>query len=43
MLYKGELSRYGLRKSGEISEETVQKIRMEVILKRAKTAGNAPA
>ena len=36
VLYKGELSRYGLRKSGEISEETVQKIRMEVILKRAK-------
>ncbi len=36
VLYKGELSRYGIRKGGEVSEETVQKIRTEVILKRAK-------
>lgn len=36
VLYKGELSRYGIHKSEDISEETVQKIRMEVVLKRAK-------
>lgn len=36
VLYKGEVSRYGIHKSEDISEETVQKIRMEVVLKRAK-------
>lgn len=36
VLYKGELSGYGVCKGGNISEETVQKIRTEVVLKRAK-------
>ena len=36
VLYKGELSRFGIREGVEIPEETVGKIRVEVILKRAK-------
>ena len=36
VLYKGELSRYHLQKDELISEETYQKILVEVILKRAK-------
>lgn len=36
VLYKGELSRFGIREGVEIPEETVEKIRTEVILKRAK-------
>lgn len=36
VLYKGELSRFGIREGGEISEQTVEKICTEVILKRAK-------
>lgn len=36
VLYKGEISRYGIREGGEISEEMLQKIRTEVVLKRAK-------
>ena len=36
VLYKGELSRFGIREGVEIPEETVGKIRAEVILKRAK-------
>lgn len=36
VLYKGELSRFGIRDGGDIPEETVDKIRREVIMKRAK-------
>ena len=36
VLYKGELSRYGIRKEEEISDGTVEKIETEVILKRVK-------
>lgn len=36
VLYKGELSRFGIREGAEVPEETVEKIRTEVILKRAK-------
>lgn len=36
VLYKGELSKFGLQEGAEIPEETVEKIRNEVILKRAK-------
>lgn len=36
VLYKGELSRFGIREGGTIPEQTVEKIRTEVILKRAK-------
>ena len=36
VLYKGELSRFGIREGEEVPEETVEKIRTEVILKRAK-------
>lgn len=36
VLYKGELSQYGIREGCEILEEVYQKIRKEVILKRAK-------
>lgn len=36
VLYKGELSRFGIRQDAEVSGETVEKIRTEVILKRAK-------
>lgn len=36
VLYKGELSRYGICESENIPEETVRKITEEVVLKRAK-------
>ena len=36
VLYKGELSRFGIREGEEVPEDTVEKIRTEVILKRAK-------
>ena len=36
VLYKGELSRYGIEKDTEISEELYQKLRTEIVLKRAK-------
>ena len=36
VLYKGELSRYGIRKDEEIPADVVQKIKTEVVLKRAK-------
>lgn len=36
VLYKGELSKFHLKENGEVSEETVQKIKTEVLLKRAK-------
>ena len=36
VLYKGELSRYGIRKEGEKSAGIVEKIETEVVLKRAK-------
>ena len=36
VLYKGELSRYGIRKEEEISAGIVEKIEAEVVLKRAK-------
>lgn len=36
VLYKGELSRYGIEKDTEISEELYQKVRTEIVLKRAK-------
>ena len=36
VLYKGELSRFGITAGAEISEETVERIRKEVIFKRAR-------
>ncbi|XCP83573.1 regulatory protein RecX [Roseburia hominis] len=36
VLYKGELSRFRIKETGEITEETVRKIKEEVLLKRAK-------
>ncbi len=36
VLYKGELSRFGIAEGAELPEETVEKIRTEIILKRAK-------
>ncbi|MBM6853153.1 regulatory protein RecX [Mediterraneibacter glycyrrhizinilyticus] len=36
VLYKSELSRYGIREGAEIPPDTVEKIEKEVILKRAK-------
>ena len=36
VLYKGELSRYGIRRDEVITDGTVEKIETEVILKRAK-------
>ena len=36
VVYKGELSRFHLREGGEISEDTIQLIKSEVLLKRAK-------
>lgn len=36
VLYKGELSRFHLKEEGEISEETIRKIKEDVLLKRAK-------
>lgn len=36
VLYKGELSRFGIREGEKVPEDTVEKIRTEVILKRAK-------
>lgn len=36
VLYKGELSRYGIGKDEEIPADVVQKIKTEVVLKRAK-------
>ena len=35
-LYKGELSRYHLKEEGEVPEETVEKIKKDIVLKRAK-------
>ena len=36
VLYKGELSQYGIRVEEEITEEIYHRIRKEVVLKRAK-------
>ena len=36
VLYKGELSRFGIAEGAKLPEETVEKIRTEIILKRAK-------
>ena len=36
VLYKKELSRFGIREDEELPEETYQQIRKDVILKRAK-------
>lgn len=36
VLYKGELSRFRIKEETDVEEETVEKIRREVILKRAK-------
>ena len=36
VLYKGELSRYGVREGEELTGDTVEKIEREVVLKRAK-------
>lgn len=36
VLYKGELSRFGIREDRAVPDEVVEKIRREVILKRAK-------
>ena len=36
VLYKGELSRYGIRRDEVITAGTVEKIETEVVLKRAK-------
>lgn len=36
VLYKGELVRFGIAAGAEVSEETIEKIRRDVIFKRAK-------
>lgn len=36
VLYKGELKKFGIAEGAELRDETVEKIRTEVILKRAK-------
>ncbi len=36
VLYKGELSRFGIKAGAEISEETAERIRRDVVFKRAK-------
>lgn len=36
VLYKGELSRFGIREKAELSEEIYTRIKKEVVLKRAK-------
>ncbi len=36
VLYKGELSRYGIEEGKEISQQIIEKIKDEVLLKRAK-------
>lgn len=36
VLYKGELKRFGIEETAEITEEVYEKIRREVVLKRAK-------
>ena len=36
VLYKGELSRFGIKAGAEISEETAERIRRDVVVKRAK-------
>lgn len=36
VLYKGELSKYQVRKGHEITEETIARIKSEVLIKRAK-------
>lgn len=36
VLYKGELSRYRIREEGELSQQTAEQIKTEVLLKRAK-------
>ncbi len=36
VLYKGELSRFGIREGGKLQDDTLEKIRSEVLLKRAK-------
>lgn len=36
VLYKGELARFHLKQDGVVAEETIQKIKTEVLLKRAK-------
>ena len=37
-MYKGELSRFHIAEDQELSQESYEKIRTEVILKRAKSA-----
>lgn len=36
VLYKGELKRFGIEEEAELSEEVYEKIRREIVLKRAK-------
>lgn len=36
VLYKGEISRYGIREGEELPPDTVEKIEREIVLKRAK-------
>ena len=36
VLYKGELSRFAIKEGGELSEEDYQRIKKEIVLKRAK-------
>ena len=36
VLYKGELFKYQIRKEEEISEETIERVKVEVLIKRAK-------
>lgn len=36
VLYKGELSRYGIKEESELSQEVVEKIKEEVLLKRSR-------
>ena len=39
VLYKGELSRYGIAEDQEIAEETIGKIETEVLIEKGKIAG----
>jgi len=42
ILYKGELSRFHIAEDQELSQESYEKIRTEVILKRAKKLAACP-
>ena len=40
-LYKKEILRFGIEVNGELSEELYEQIKKDVVLKRAKIAGDA--